>query len=404
MTKIRGKYLLVLIAACGMASACMGMIANIAGLFFAPIAEDWEVGRGAVSVTLTIYGLVFALAGMATPKLVTSERFKSVLVIATLVTAGGTALLAVAPNLIVLYALNLIRGAAAGIMGNVLITIMLNNWFFEKNGLVISIAMGFCGISAAVISPPLAAIIQDVGWRTGYLVAAVVIVLWMLPAILLPITFRPQDVGLEPLGGSRVPVGQAQSDSGRTTFSWLLVLCMLYAFLGCFIAAYPQHFPGIAESYGQTVAVGSLMLSISLVMNTGGKIVFGYLTDRIGTKRAILLYAALVAIGAFVLLTVRNPFGLYGGAALVGLCAAVGTVGSILVTRDLFGVERYSKVFPIVNLLSIPANAVGASAVGFAYDASGNYDFALVSIMVLMVSIMVVVVLAYRLKKKTLRK
>ena len=54
MKQLKGKYLMVLIAVCGIAAASMGMLTNVSGLFFTPISEELGVGRGSVSLTLTI--------------------------------------------------------------------------------------------------------------------------------------------------------------------------------------------------------------------------------------------------------------------------------------------------------------------------------------------------------------
>ena len=40
MKQLKGKYLMVLIAVCGIAAASMGMLTNVSGLFFTPISEE----------------------------------------------------------------------------------------------------------------------------------------------------------------------------------------------------------------------------------------------------------------------------------------------------------------------------------------------------------------------------
>ena len=50
----KGKYLMVLVSMCGLIAVSLGLLVNVSGLFFAPIAEELGVGRGEVSMTLTI--------------------------------------------------------------------------------------------------------------------------------------------------------------------------------------------------------------------------------------------------------------------------------------------------------------------------------------------------------------
>ena len=128
MKLIKGKYLMVLIAACGISGAVLGLMINVAGVFFTPIAEDLSIGRGSVSMMLTIASLIFALAGMLSPRLVTSRNFKKLMLISMLLLAGSTMLLSLSPNLFFLYLISAVRGFSAGLCGTVLVTILINNW------------------------------------------------------------------------------------------------------------------------------------------------------------------------------------------------------------------------------------------------------------------------------------
>ena len=85
------------------------------------------------------------------------------------------------PNVPVLMILNGIRGFASGLIGTVTVTVMINYWFNKNNGLMTSIAMGFSGLAAALLSPFLTGIITSSGWRTGYMTVAALTVLFNLP-------------------------------------------------------------------------------------------------------------------------------------------------------------------------------------------------------------------------------
>lgn len=399
MTKIKGRYLLVLVAMCGLTASALGMLTNISGLFFTPIAQELGLGRGSVSVTLTISNLVFALGGICSARLAGPKSFKPMLIVGTALFALGTAGLAAASGLPMLYALNALRGLAAGLVGNVLVTTVINNWFFTGAGLATSIAMGCSGIAGALLSPVVSAVIGAAGWRTGYLFAAGVIALFNLPAILLPIRFRPEDCGMEPLGG-KVEMGPARPSSGGKVSLPLLGLALAYAVMASYAPALAQHFPGISESCGLGAALGSAMLSVCMVANTAGKIVFGLLADRLGAKLSILLYSGLIAVGALLMLLVHAPGMMLATAALFGLGYALPTVGCVMVTKELFGLERYSQIYPKVNLGTTIANALATSLAGFMYDASGTYTAPLALVIVMMLAAMAVVAAAYGRKAR----
>ena len=52
--KMNGRYLGIIAAMCGLSAATVGLITNVAGLFFGPMAEEFGVMQGAASLTLTI--------------------------------------------------------------------------------------------------------------------------------------------------------------------------------------------------------------------------------------------------------------------------------------------------------------------------------------------------------------
>ncbi|MGX8680150.1 MAG: hypothetical protein ACSW8B_02045, partial [bacterium] len=127
--KLSARYLLVLLAMCGMSGASVGLIINIAGLFFTPMSKSFNVSRASVALTLTIANLACALIGLIVPRLVKEKTLKQTIIAAAAVEVAGTMLLALAPNIIIMYLLNCIRGLAAGILGFVLVTVIINNWF-----------------------------------------------------------------------------------------------------------------------------------------------------------------------------------------------------------------------------------------------------------------------------------
>ena len=65
--KIRGTYLFVLISMCGLIATSLGILTNLAGLFFSPVSKDLGLRMGQMSLTLTICNLSYAVAGMIVP-------------------------------------------------------------------------------------------------------------------------------------------------------------------------------------------------------------------------------------------------------------------------------------------------------------------------------------------------
>ena len=87
--KLSRKHLIVLIALCGMLASSVGLVQNVAGIFFDPLAESLGVGRGPVALTLTIYVLLSAFGSLFFNRLIRCiEAEKVVFVSAVLLIAG----------------------------------------------------------------------------------------------------------------------------------------------------------------------------------------------------------------------------------------------------------------------------------------------------------------------------
>lgn len=400
MNKIRGTHLLVLAAACGLIASGVGLVTNVAGLFFTPVADEFGILKGQVSFTLTICNICFALGGMLTPRLMKARSPKPLLIVATALLASSTAALTLCHGIVPMYVLCVVRGLSAGVVGMVFATSVLNNWFVEGIGLVTSIAFGCSGIAGALFSPVISGVIGAGGWRAGYLVMCALTVLLNLPAILFLPSVTPEASGHKALGATAAPKQAAKKTVASSAPLNMVAfgLLLAYSIICSGITGLPQHFPGMAESFGHA-AVGATMLSVCMVANTAGKIALGALVDKFGAKRSILLYCALILVALIMFLFMRGPATLLVAAVLFGLCYSIATVGISMSCRDVFGPENYTRAYPTLSLGGNIANAAFSSIIGFMYDFSGGYDLTLWVFVAMTVATGALIVGAYRQKQ-----
>ena len=72
------------------------------------------------------------------------------------------------------------------------------------------------------------------------------------------------------------------------------------------------------------------MVSVTMVMNTAGKIILGAISDKVGAEKALEGYGVLVVIGLIVLVSFKShPIFSIVGAVLVGLVYAMAAVGPV---------------------------------------------------------------------------
>ncbi len=393
---MKGKYIVIIAALCGLIASGVGLITNIAGLFFTPIAEELGLLRGAVSMNVTIGNLCFAAGGLMSPRVMKEKNLKTMLIAMTALIAGSTALLALCNNVFLMYVLNGLRGFASGIVGFVFVTIVINHWFFKNNALVTSIAMGFSGLAGAVFSPVMSSIIASSGWRTAYVISAVLMVLLNLPAIFFLPAIDPYVKGQKPYGEKTAAVNTAAEVQESLPINKMLVamLCV-FAVCGAASTSITQHFPGVAAESGLDASVGATMLSICMLVNTGGKIVLGALVDKIGARISMSIYTVLVFAGVIMMLFIPSRAVMFAAAACIGLTYSMATVGTVTLSKEVFGMANYGRTYPTINMCGTMCSAAFSSIIGFIYDATGGYNVTLMIILAMMITAFAIITYVY---------
>lgn len=401
MTK---KQIGTLAAMCGMAGASVGVCMNTAGVFYTAIAEALHCGRGAVSLMSTITLLTAAFVSLYIEKIVKKLGLKKTVVLASLIVTGGTAGLSASQNLFMLYLWSFIRGIGCGMAQFVLVTLVLNRWFYAGIGLCTGIAMAFSGVPGVFLSNLFASITSARGWRMGILSSALAAFILCLPALLLPLSLYPEDLGEKPYGWEAYQKAKADRETPERSSSFhygnkTFVLVLTGAVLIYFTVALSQHMPSYAETLGKDASVGAMMLSAVMAMNILSKLLFGALADRIGTLKTMLGMSAAAVLGLAGLILALNNGMLILSAGLFAWSFPVSAIGVSLACAELFGRENYGHTYPLINMIAGAVNAAAASLTGFVYDISGSYVPDFVISIVFLIGTCVCFILAYRSEK-----
>ncbi|MBR3752123.1 MAG: MFS transporter [Ruminiclostridium sp.] len=271
------------------------------------------------------------------------------------------------------------------------VSMMVTNWFNARRGLAMSLAMAGIGVGGTLFSPILTFFLESYGWRASYRLMAGIILVIALPAALFLLRKRPEDLGLEPLGGQADTAAKGSRPSGGVAISvrrswgkfffWLLLIGMLTN--GLINAGALGHFPpAMQESHG--AAVQAAVISAYSLISIGGKLILGWINDRFGVVVSTTYACTLFGLSfVFILLSGQSVAMLYAMAVVFGLGNAIGTVTPPLLTAEVFGKENYSKAYGIVNSFTQVGLSLGSLAVASVYDATGTYRFAWVMLLVL---------------------
>ncbi|MEG0374529.1 MAG: MFS transporter, partial [Raoultibacter sp.] len=185
-------------------ATCYTVFVNCIPLFQSHMVQDLGITVGQFNTGVSICTVVAVFASLVIGRL-TDKMSARVLGAITVITS---AIVLVAFSFITqlwqLYALCIVAGMVVVAGTRLLVSVLISNWFTLKRGLAVSIALSGSGIGGVILSPVTSAMIVGYGWRSAFLLLAVICLVAALPIAVTMFRSRPSDKGLEPYGAGQV--------------------------------------------------------------------------------------------------------------------------------------------------------------------------------------------------------
>jgi predicted MFS family arabinose efflux permease len=212
--------------------------------------------------------------------------------------------------------------------------------------------------------------ITTCGWRATYVGIGIASVVLML--------------ALATLMGARPPMvsqasGSRDSPSDRVRPLGLplptaLALLMVAALACCVAMSMPQvHIVAYCGDLGYGPARGAEMLSLMLGFGIVSRLASGFLSDRIGGLRTLLLGSGLQCIALAMFLPFNGIASLYVISALFGLFQGGIVPSYAIVIRESFPAARTGTLVGAVIMCTLVGMALGGWMSGKLLDVSGSY-------------------------------
>jgi len=249
--------------------------------------------------------------------------------------------------------------------------VLLSRWFDTARGKAMGIAYLGIGVGGAIVPLLAAWLTAHFGWRVSLqLVGALVVVIAFPLAFFVP-DARSSPARAEPVAARARPSASAR-DVLRMPAFYLLALGSM-----CSIAAVGganQHlklFLSLDRGYGQSEA--AQIISLVLTVSIAGRLLMGWLADRVPVKYVMLLIYLLVAGSVPLLLSAASRSTMYLFAVVFGLGLGGEYMIIPLMAGQLFGVGVLGRVMGIVLTADGVAEATAPMLVGYLRDSTGSY-------------------------------
>ena len=140
--------------------------------------------------------------------------------------------------------------------------------------------------------------------------------------------------------------------------------------------------------------LGAAMISAAAAGNVVGKVLFGWVQDRIGLKATFIIFVAVffAAFAAWAFVPVAAV--LLVGAFMLGTHNAIISVGYPLLVRNLYGNKDYAKIYSNLMTMNGLMGGFSGTIISFAYQTLGSYQAAFVAAMAMVVVLGVLIVAA----------
>jgi MFS family permease len=252
-------------------------------------------------------------------------------------------------------------------------------WFDRRRGIALAICMSGNYTAGALWPPVMQHFIDSVGWRQTYIGMGVFCIVSMLPLALL-LRRRPpkqQPVRLEsverPFDKAMANGSQGGTVMGMNPGTVQILLCV--AGVSCCVAmSMPQvHIVAYCGDLGFGAARGAEMLSLMLGMGVVSRLVSGWISDRIGGLRTLMLGSILQGIALLLFLPFTGLVSLYVVAGLFGLFQGGIVPAYALIVRQHFSPADAGARVGMVLMATLFGMALGGWMSGAVFDATGSY-------------------------------
>ena len=335
------------------------------------IQADFGIGRGEASLPFTLAMVGFACGGVLMGKL--ADRFGIAVPLAL-----GTALL-VLGYLVVGQSSSLWQVALAhGVIGIGCsasfgpLMADLSHWFTRRRGIAVAIAASGNYLAGTIWPPIVQHFIATDGWRATHTGVGLFLLVTMLPLVFV---LRKRIVHHHSEASSAA-LAKRQAESPFSPLTLQVLLCL--AGVGCCVAmSMPQvHIVAYCGDLGYGVARGAEMLSLMLGFGIISRVASGFIADRIGGVRTLLLGSVLQGAALVMYTLFDGLFSLYVISALFGLFQGGIVPSYAIIVREYFSPKEAGTRVGLVLMATLLGMALGGWMSGVIFDLTGSYQAA----------------------------
>ncbi|NDH61672.1 MAG: MFS transporter [Alphaproteobacteria bacterium] len=341
------------------------------------LQQDLGVSRADISFAYTMNTLGFFAGGVTWGYVVDRRGIVVTAILSAIGLGAGFALASTAPSLTLVAAAQALIGFSAAATFAPLVA-DISHWFEKRRGIAVAIAASGNYLAGAVWPPIIELLIRDHGWRVTYWVAAALCLATMVP---LALTLRRKPPQHHTASGESTEGVAPYSPRSLGLSPNALQAVLIVAGIGCCVAmSMPQvHIVAYCADLGYGTASGATMLSLMLGFGIVSRIASGWIADKVGGVKTLLLGSTLQCVALVVYMIDDSLNSLYLASALFGLFQGGIVPSYAIIVREYFPPKEAGFRVSLAISSTLIGMALGGWMGGVLFDMTGSYRAAFIN-------------------------
>ncbi len=332
---------------------------------------DFGVARAAASMPYTLSMVGFACGAMVLGRWADRVGIFAPLCISAALLALGFVIAGLAPNIEIFAAAHLLIGCGAAVGFGPLIA-DISHWFVKRLGLAVVVVASGNYVGGAIWPLVLNQTVPAFGWRYSYIAIGLAVAALVVP-LSLALRLRPAEHTIE---AATAATAAAQENLGLSVRT-LMALLSIAGVACCVAMSMPQvHIVAYCSDLGYGVARGAEMLSLMLFLGIFSRVASGYVSDRIGGARTLLIGSVMQGVALLLYLLFDGLTSLYVVSGIFGLFQGGIVPMYAVICRELLPPREAGARIGALVTATIVGMAFGGYFSGLIFDWTGSYRVA----------------------------
>lgn len=346
------------------------------GVFNVALLDAFGWSRGATAGIFSILLTVDALLSPVVGYLLDRFGTKKIAVAGCLAMVTGLFLSSKVTDLWQLYiCFGVILAVGFTFAGMVPHIFLISEWFSANRASAIGVVYAGTGVGIMLLSPLSQWLISSYGWAPALEIYAAVVLVGLLPLVWMFYQRAPRGFNEHHLSKKKPDGNQWTATLALQSLQfWLLFISRIAAASGTTVIVTHQVAHVVDVGFSKMVAAS--IFGLAGITSSFGRVIFGYIADRLSKQVAYTLNIVMTIVGVGALVILRDPsqaWLLYVYVIFFGIGFGSRAVIFSALTADIFAGKGFGSILGYSTVAVGAGGALGSYLGGAFHDWTGSY-------------------------------